>query len=112
MLRLVFDASWSWTRNKEMPDNMRQMPVLAFMVTSEGWIRLRNSLSRIQPSKPAAPMQNASSDRPIEYVRQRSGCLFFLGFPATQFEKLEKDNSMRITTKWRPPRARRATTRA
>jgi hypothetical protein len=61
---------------------MRQTAVFAFMVTKDGWIRLRTSISKIQPNKAAPPMQNASKANAIENVLRRagSGCETSSGF--------------------------------
>ena len=58
---------------------MRQTAVFAFIVTKEGWIRLRTSILRIQPSKAAAPMQNASSAKAIDIDLLCASCCFETG---------------------------------
>ena len=53
---------------------MRQIAVFAFIFTNEGWILLKSSMWKIQPSKAAKPMQNASSAKTIDIDLQRASC--------------------------------------
>jgi hypothetical protein len=53
---------------------MRQIEVFAFIFTNDGWILLRSSMWKIQPSKAMPPMTNASKAKRIDIDLQRASC--------------------------------------
>jgi len=53
---------------------MRQTEVFAFIVTNDGWILFRTSMSNIQPSNAAKPIENVSDAKMVDRVLQSANC--------------------------------------
>ena len=72
--RVQLDACGLRSSRKDVEIRMRQTAVFAFIVTSLGWMRLRNSLSRIHPSRAALPIDIATTAKAMDSALYRASC--------------------------------------